>query len=373
MLRAYSASEAGSVTAIRDALPQMQALVAAAPNNVNLRRAYGYLLWDAGRREESLAEAQIALEYDPLNAGLYYDIGFVYREMDDLDLALAAQERSLELDSDQPNAYGEIVRIKAALGDGVGVVNNMFTAMELDSQDHELPSSVAIYLYRFGLIEDGDRFRNRSMLMAPNSPTARHANLQRAIAVGDREKSLELARSMIVDNIEDRHGAYFNAAITVLYDATQSGTASDALEFMESYQPGFNDVESATIDFKVRNAQWAAFVAWAATMPADEFRNRIDAYWRVVESQGVTPEDDPHTYMRVLAVRGETEAAIEFGLANVFNEPITITISWNNFWDLPHMQAVLDDPRVQEQLQRWETEKIDTREQIRTLLAERPE
>ena len=222
-------------------------------------------------------------------------------------------------------------------------------------------------------IEEGDTFLDRAMLMAPNSPTARHANLQRAIAVGDREKSLELARSMIVDNIEDRHRAYFNAVITVLHDATQSGTASDALEFMESYQPGFNDVESATIDFKVRNAQWAAFVAWAATMPADEFRNRIDAYWRVIESQGLTPEDDPHTYMRVLAVRGETEAAIEFGLANVFNEPITITITWNNFWDLPHMRAVLDDPRVQQQLQRWESEKIDMREQIRAFLAERSE
>jgi hypothetical protein len=77
--------------------------------------------------------------------------------------------------------------------------------------------------------------------------------------------------------------------------------------------------------------------------------------------------------MRVLAVRGETAAAIDFGLANVFNEPITITIIWNNFWDLPHMQAVLDDPRVQLQLQRWETEKIDTREQIRTFLAGRSE
>jgi tetratricopeptide (TPR) repeat protein len=331
------------------------------------------LLFDAGRRGESLVETQNALDYDPLNAGLYYDIGFVHREMDNLDLALAAHERSLELKPGQPNVYGELVRIKAAIGDGVGIFENLIKAMEVDSQDHELPSNIANRLYRFDLIEEGDTFRDRAMLMAPNSPTARHANLQRAIAVGDREKSLELARSMIVDNIEDRHGAYFNAVITVLHDATQSGTAPDALEFMESYQPGFNDVESATIDFKVRNAQWAAFVAWAATMPADEFRNRIDAYWRVIESQGVTPEDDPHTYMRVLAVRGETEAAIEFGLANVFNEPITITISWNNFWDLPHMQLVVADPRVQEQLQRWETEKIDTRERIRIFLAGRSE
>jgi len=373
MLRAYSASEAGSVTAIRDALPQMQALVAAAPNNVKLRRAYGYLLWDAGRREESLAEALTALVYDPLNAGVYHDIGFVYREMENLKLAENAIERSLELNPDQPNAYGELVRIKAAMGDGVGVFDNSFKAMEVDSQDHEWPSTTARLLYRFDLVEEGDTFRDRAMLMAPNSPTARHANLSRALAVGDQEKGLELARSMIMDNIEDRHDAYFDAVFTMLQQAVQNGTAAEALEFMESHQPGFNDVESTAIAFKVRNAQAAAFAAWAATMPADEFRNRIDAYWRVLESQGVTPEDDPLTYLEVLAIRSETEAAIEFGLANVFNEPITIAIYGEEFLDLPHLKLVITDPRVQQQLQRWETEKIDTRERIRIFLAERSE
>lgn len=371
LLTTYRAWNTGTVTAVQDALPQMQALVTAAPNDVDLRRAHSYLLFDAGRREESLAEAQKALEYDPLNASFYYDIGFVHREMDNLALAQIAIERSLELNPDQPNAYGEITRINAAMGDGVGMFENLFKAMEVDSQDHELPSNVASLLFRLGLIDEGDTFRDRAMLMAPNSPAARHANLQRAIAVGDQEKSLELARSMIVDNIEDRHGAYFNAVITVLHDATQIGTASDALEFMESYQPGFNDVESTTIAFKVRLAQWAAFAAWAATMPADEFRNRIDAYWRVIESQGVTPEDDPITYLEVLAIRGETEAAIEFGLANVFNEPITIAIYDELVFDLPHLQLVVADPRVQQQLQRWESEEEVLRQEIRNYLASR--
>ena len=108
-------------------------------------------------------------------------------------------------------------------------------------------------------------------------------------------------------------------------------------------------------------------------MPADEFRNRIDVYWRVIESQGVTPEDDPLTFLEVLAIRGETEAAIEFGLANVFDQPITTAIYDEKFLDVPHLQLIVADPRVQEQLRRWETEKIDTREQIRIFLAERSE
>ena len=114
----YSAWNTGTVTAVEDALPQMQALVAAAPNNVDLRRAHSYLLFDAGRLEESLSEAQTALAYDPLNAGVYFDMGWVHREMENLELAQAAIERSLELNPDQPNAYSEFVRIKAAMGDG---------------------------------------------------------------------------------------------------------------------------------------------------------------------------------------------------------------------------------------------------------------
>ena len=367
----YRAWNTGTVTAVQDALPQMQALVAAAPNNVDLRRSHSYLLFDAGRFEESLAEAQKALVYDPLNAGLYYDIGFINRTMDNFEFAQNAIERSLELNPDQPNAYGELVRIKAALGDGVGIFENSFKAMGVDSQDHEWPSNVAITLYRFDLIEEGDVFRDRAMLMAPNSPTSRHANLSRALAVGDQERSLELARSMIVDNIEDRHDSYFDAVFTVLRQAVQSGTAAEALEFMESHQPRFNDVASTTIAIKVRNAQSAAFSAWAATMSAEEHRKRIGAYWRVLESQGVTPEDDPVTYLEVLAIRGETEAAIEFGLANVFNEPITIAIYEKPVFDLPHLQLVVADPRVQEQLQRWESEREVQRQEIRNYLASR--
>jgi hypothetical protein len=108
-------------------------------------------------------------------------------------------------------------------------------------------------------------------------------------------------------------------------------------------------------------------------MPAEEFGNRIDAYWRIAELGGVTPEDYPLTYLEVLAVRGETEAAIEFGLANVFNVPITEAIWWGDYIHSPHLQSVLADPRVQEQVQRWEIEKSETRDQFRAFLAERSE
>ncbi len=245
--------------------------------------------------------------------------------------------------------------------------------MELDSQDHEIPSGIANLLYAFGLIEEGDAFRDRAMLIAPNSPTTRHANLRRALALGDQKKSLELARSMIEDDIRDRHFAYFEAVVIVLYDAVQNGTAADALEYMELHQPGFNDVESTTIELKVRAAQSVAFAAWAATMPAEEFGNRIDAYWRVAELGGVTPEEVPLTYLEILAVRGETEAAIEFGLAHVFNEPITEAIWWGDYIHLPHLQSVVVDPRVQQQIRRWENEEHETRQQLQTFLAERSE
>ena len=371
LLTAYSAAVAGSVTALQDALPQMRAIVSAAPNNAQLRKAHAYLLFDAGQRVDGLAEMQKALEYDPLNANIHYEIGSFQRTLHNFEFALAALERSLELNPDQPNAHNEISRIRAALGDAVGALRNNLKGMELDSQDHEIPSGIANLLYVFGLIEEGDAFRDRAMLIAPNSPTTRHANLRRALASGDRKKSLELARSMIEDDIGDRHFAYFVAVSIVLYDAVQNGTAAEALEYMELHQPGFNDVESTTIKLKVRAAQSVAFAAWAATMPAEEFGNQIDAYWRVAELGGVTPEDYSLTYLEVLAVRGETEAAIEFGLANVFNVPITEAIWWGDYIHLPHLQSVVADPRVQQQIRRWENEKNETREQLQTFLAER--
>ena len=54
-------------------------------------------------------------------------------------------------------------------GDGVGMAKAMTQAINVDPKDHELPGMLAEFLYRLGLIEIADAFRERVLALAPTS------------------------------------------------------------------------------------------------------------------------------------------------------------------------------------------------------------
>ena len=365
---ATQAENAGAYMAMVDAIAPLQALASQVPNDVDVKRPLFHALSNVGRLDDALVVLEQSLLIDPMNAALHYLAGSINIRMKNYGAARMAFMRSLELSPNQPNVYGQLSEISSEEGDGVGAVRSLLESMKLDPRDHEIAAMLASYLYRIGLLEDGDYYRDRAVLIAPNSPTSRMAVLEGHNARGNRDASDRLARAMVADDIDERHGSYFEAVYAVLMNAIAREDIAEGLEFISRYQPGFNDPSSSEISFKVRFAQGGAFPAWDAVFGRDLTSKMADDYWRVGMDSGLLASEWQETYMEVLALRGDVDEAIQVALDSVVTKPITEAIWWREIFDFPYMAAVAEDPRVQAGLKKWDADLVQLQQDLRPVL-----
>jgi len=370
-LNSVRAEDEGAYMSLADAVPEMRRLVDTAPNDFDLLMMAGNFLSDAGHPEEGLEYLERALEIDPINSEVHFEVGGKYQRLSNWDAAEAAFLRALELEPGNPNIFGRLARISSGRGDAVESLRYMQEGMRIDSRDPERPSGIANWLYQLGVIEESDPYRDRAVLVSPDSPLTRTAVLMSAVARNDIEASDRLARSMIVDDIDERHGSYFTAVHTVFRISILNEDVHEALQFMEDHQPGFNDPTSNLLGYKARNAQQVAFAAWYTAYGPEVAAGMADDYWRMAESSGMfSVSEMPVTYMAVLAMRGDADAAVEFALENVVDLPITEAIWWREIFDEAFMAEVSTDPRVQAKLQQWDEDLVTTRAALKEFLAD---
>lgn len=347
----------GDEAAMSDLANELEAIVAQSPASLEPRfllvRAYKALQ----RAEEAIPVLQEALAFDPFNPALHYELGTALMMDERWDEARAALERSLELEPSQPNAYTSLGILSLQDGDGVGMAKAMTQAIAVDPKDHELPGMLAEFLYRLGLIEIADAFRERVLALAPTSEVAYQLELLRAKSTGDIEGSIAAARRTIEDKVEDRRFAFGGAVQHLIRMAAQTERIEEELAWINEQEPGIFDVDAPRVPQRYRNAQGVAFDAWVRILPVEEVRRRLEVLVAWAESNGVDPTQDPHTNVRILALRGQTAKATEVALEAVFSESVALHLDWRDAWMQPQFAEIVADPRVQEAIQRWDDEE----------------
>jgi len=349
-----------SVNALRD-------LVAEAPSEIEPKQLLVTILSQFGEQDEALALMQEMLMLDPLNPAVHRDIGWAYRRMENLDKARAALERSLELEPGQPVLHSSLGGLSREVGDAVGRVRHQMDAHEIDPHDHEHPGEIAVFLYTLGLLEQGDQFRARSISIAPTSPMARASELYRAVYFESEDRQLELARQMIEDDVESRENAWGGALFTLFEVAERQGASKEALAFAESQIPGLMNFDQPAA-FKVIVARLNAIIAFYHSDSHDELQQRLDQLDNVFKEL-VPGGVGPLLRMELLALRGETEAAIDVALTEIFTKPAIANIDIDRNFTLQFMADVAADPRIQEALEAWHEEKAQAAEDVREYLA----
>ncbi len=347
----------GDEAAMSDLANELEAIVARSPASLEPRfllvRAYKALR----RTEEAIPVLQEALAFDPFNPALHYELGTALMMDERWDEARAALERSLELEPSQPNAYTSLGILSLQDGDGVGMARAMTQAIAVDPKDHELPGMLAEFLYRLGLIEIADAFRERVLALAPTSEVAYQLELLRAKSTGDIDGSIAAARRTIEDKVEDRRFAFGGAVQHLIRTAAQTERIEEELAWINEQEPGIFDVDAPRVPQRYRNAQGVAFDAWVRVLPVEEVRRRLEVLVAWAESNGVDPTQDPHTNVRILALRGQTAEATEVALEAVFSESVALHLDWRDAWMQPQFAEIVADPRVQEAIQRWDDEE----------------
>ncbi len=360
----------GDTQALADLAGQLEAIVASAPASLEPRILLVRAYTAQQRNEESLPVLEGALSLDPFNPALHYEMGTALMRLDRWDDAKAAFEEALRIEPSQPNAYTNLGMIALESGDGVGLAKHVLQAISVDPRDHELPGLLAIFLYQLGLPEIADDFRKRVLALGPTSEVAYQIEILRAKSLGDREASIAAARRAIEDNIQDRRFAFGGAVQYLLRTASADGRLEQELSWIEERRPGIFDIDSARVPLKYRGAQGVAIEAWLQILPRDEVNRRLDVLLSNAEVLGVDPTENPNTHLGILLVRGDTDAAIEVALEGVLSEPVAKHLNWRENFAQPQFADIVEDPRVQEALARWEDEEAALRGSVQSYFAD---
>jgi tetratricopeptide (TPR) repeat protein len=324
---------------------------------------------DGMKQWEKALQLQLdALELDPYNARIHFEIGSLHLQLKQLDQARASLQSSLDIEPLQPNAYLRLGMIALDLGDGVEYLQQSLRAMEVDSRDHEIPGFIAAFLYQLNLIEEGDDFRNRVLAIAPTSTIAYRIDLLRAINTGDTEAALAAARKAIEDGVEDRQFAHGAAIQFLMRSAARSGTVEAVSAYLEQHAPGILDIDAEAVPIRFLTAQQVAFDAWFTILDGDELNRRIEKIQEIAGTYGVDLLQNPETRVTIMAMRGESEEAIELALSDVFSQPVLADQGWRRRYSQAQYAEFVADPRIQAAMQKWEAEEGVIRDQVRSYL-----
>lgn len=355
---------------LREAVTQLREIVAAEPGRLQPRLLLTRLLQRLQRFDEALAVQREALQRDPRNPRILYEIGTLHAALDQSGEARDALGESLGIEPAQPNAYAALAGMSLQAGDGLDYLRNFLKAIEVDPTDHELPGMIALFLYNLGLVEEGDDFRNRVMAIAPTSEVAYRIDLMRAISTEDEDAGIEAARRAIADDVGDRQDAFSGAVQYLLRTAVRRGTVHEELAFIEKQAPGIFDIEADGLPVKYRAAQFLALDAWYTTLDDAELQRRLRQLLAVERSFGAEPTDDPARAFQILALTGEVEEAIRLALSRLASDSPLNHPGWRRALDQPQYRDIVADARVEAAIERWEEQEADVREQVRAYLAD---
>ena len=320
------------------------------------------------QNDEAIPVLKDALGADPYNPQILYELGTANVRAGRWDEARAALEKSLEIEPLQPNAHNYLGRIDLQSGDGVGYVENAFRALETDPEDHEQPALIAMFLYRLGLIEQGDDLRRRVLTLAPRSEAAYRLELVRAHAMGDDEGAEAAARRAIVDDVAERFGSWVGAVQYLIMKGIRTDTVEQEMAWIAEQVPGIFDIEGEAVSQRARIAQGVAMNGWYASLPRDEALRRLDFLLDAMAAHGFDAMDDPGMAAMVHAMRGEIAEAVDLVLEKINSESVATNLDWRMTATLPHFAEVMADARVQAAISRWEAEERALRENVRAYL-----
>jgi TolB-like protein len=368
--RAQLSGQAGDGAAVLDAFEQLKLLIDEDPTLLEPQVYLVRLSRNDVQSEEALAYMLQAAKHDPFNSRIHYELGNLYSGLRRWDEARVAIEKSLELEPAQPNAWVHLAEVSQQAGDGLEYLQLSLKAVEVDPVDHELPAMIAGFLYKLELLEEGDDFHKRVVAIAPTSEVAYRLELQRAMAEGNLDASVASARRAIEDNIADRRFAFGGAAQHLLRVAAAKGTVEEESAYLEEHAPGILDYEAATVPAKYFGVQLSAFDALYTILSQEELFRRMDHMYGLAETYGIDVTENEDIRFRVLALQGETELAVDVALEHVFSEPVLLNLEWEEMFKQAQYAEIVEDPRVQVAMKKWQDEEDALREQVRHWLAD---
>ncbi|MEM9055901.1 MAG: tetratricopeptide repeat protein [Pseudomonadota bacterium] len=359
----------GATLAVDDAVATLETIVARAPKTYRIRSLLGRLLRSEARYDEAIATQLAGLEQDPYNAEIYFELGSVYALNGQPDDARQALGKALELDPGQSRPHVQLANLARRDGNAVGFVRELIAAVSADAQDYETAGALATFLYRLGLVEEGDEFRDRVLAIAPTSEIAYVIERVRALTIGDEPAASAAARRAIEDAIDNRLNGYAGAVRHLLAGAVRHNQVEEAVRYLERLAPAAVQPDAPAPGGKGLAARIAALPVLAPTLSAAERVERVAALRRAARARADNPFDDPAQAFVWLALEDRLDAATEALVSQTLTQSVLLHLDWPERQSLPAFEALMGRDSVKVGIAAWQAELAAARKELVAYLA----
>ena len=316
--------------------------------------------------QTALQVLEAGLMVDPLDAGLYRVRGRILIDLDRNDEALADFQKAQKIAPDNPNTYASLASIEEENNHLVAALDWRRKATEVDPQDHELAAGIANILYKLELPEEGDHWFARVAALAPNSPVAKHTEIHRFLARHEYQQALDLCRSMIEEQIENRRGAFAEALFTYTRLMTDRGKAREAYEFLVSVNPDIQKFDQMPSGFNTLMMQFAAIQLMGPTEAGKQAWAKLTT---IFDKAGFPwREPDNFAFLMNQVLTGDKEAAVNTYLNEHLNKPLATDPEMYVPKNTLLMAEIYADPRVAKRMTELEAEHLQVRSQVQELM-----
>jgi len=334
-----------------DAQRLFQRAVEAAPNDTGVGLSFARFL-----RGHDNAGAMVQLDrivqLDPANASLQVTRAFVLKDMSRFDEATQAAKRAIELDPQQPNAYGALAEVALKTGANADSIVWYMTAHRVDPKDHEIPTLIAEGLANLGEYDAADAWIAEALRIAPGHiyPQARATEV--TFVRGDMKAALDSALAFGPRESEDVKGVWLFALEGASATGYILGRAAEVRARLEELKviprelttAAFRALDASHVPLPVRVRESQYFVHCLFATGGDDARRKQDLLATYVDVLGPDWAKPYRMWFIDGFLRGDRERMVQ----GLLGEPGRADELYDPKWPetIAAFAGLADEPRV---------------------------
>jgi len=343
------------------------------PNESLLYQTLESLLRYADRPEEAFEWVERGIAVDPLASDLHRSRAIYFEQRGELDEAEASYARSIELNPNNPGLYTRAANVPWQRKQYAKWFAIIRKGMEIDQLYYDIPVDIALRLYTFGLMDEGDKYLQRAVTIAPGKARVRMAQLYRSLLLADHLRARDISESMLRDEVDDRRATYSVAASVFVSSMIELGKTDEALAVLEELRPGVSAPDFHPGDYAERSLQQNAVLALAQSQSKEDSLSMLDAVVPRWDESFPRWRTLPRLVATIELARGQSELARELTIKDLEGGlwlPGTTGSPYLIYLQNAYYKALALEPSVAERLMELDAEAKNGAEEIWAYIVE---